>query len=387
MPLEPRPAAAALRLVVHGSIGADALAAHGLTRDDVVDFSVNTNPLGPPPGALASVRGLSAADVARYADAAATPLRQALAERLAIDVDQIVAGNGSSELIWLLALAYAHPAPATVLIASPTFGEYERACRLLGSAVAYHVADPTNDFEPHLTKIGERVARERPRLLWLCNPNNPTGRNVRRSEIEALLDLCASTATLLVVDEAYLAFVERPESLLDLVPSGRVFLLRSMTKDYALAGLRLGYGVGSRESIDLLRRVQPPWSVNVAAQVAGLAALADEGHLERSRAEVWAARADLVAGLARLGLRCVPPAANFVLVEVGNAPLFCARMLAGGFALRDCTSFGLPDHVRIGVRTRQECARLLAAMGEVVREMGQETTVQVVPGKTPEVAR
>src|SRR5919199_4059169 len=231
MPLEPRPAAAALRPVVHGSVGADALAAHGLTRDDVVDFSVNTNPLGPPPGALASVRGLSAADVARYADAAATPLRQALAERLALDLDQIVAGNGSSELIWLLALAYAHLAPATVLIAGPTFGEYERACRLLGAAVTYQLAGAAIGFEFDLAQLGDRVFRERPRLLWLCNPNNPTSRYVGRGEIEALLDVCAATKTLLVVDEAYLAFVEQPQSLLDLVPSGHLFLLRSMTKD------------------------------------------------------------------------------------------------------------------------------------------------------------
>ncbi len=387
MPVEPRPSADALRPVVHGSIGADALAAHGLSRDDVVDFSVNTNPLGPPRGALAAVRGMSAADLARYADAAATPLRRALAEQLALDPDQIVAGNGSSELIWLVALAYAHPAPATVLVAGPTFGEYERACRLLGSVVTHHLANPATGFEPDLTRLGERVARERPRLLWLCNPNNPTGRYIRRSEIEALLDVCTATATLLVVDEAYLAFVERPESLLDLVSSGQIFLVRSMTKDYALAGLRLGYGVGSRKIVDLLRRVQPPWSVNVAAQAAGIAALADEGHLERSRAEVWAARAELLASLAELSLRCVPPAANFVLVEVGNAPRLCARMLASGFALRDCTSFGLPHHVRIGIRTRQECARLLAALGEVVRETAQEMTAQAAPGKASEVAQ
>src|SRR5205814_9110600 len=126
----------------------EVLAAHGLSRDEVVDFSVNTNPLGPPPGALAAVRALGAGDLARYADPAATPLRRALAERLEVEPAQIIAGNGSSELIWLLALAYARPAPATVLIAGPAFGEYERACRLLGAAVTHQLADPSFGFQP-----------------------------------------------------------------------------------------------------------------------------------------------------------------------------------------------------------------------------------------------
>jgi histidinol-phosphate aminotransferase len=366
MPVEPRPAAVALQPVVHGSIGPETLAAHGLSPEDVVDFSVNTNPLGPPPGALAAVRALGATDLARYADPAAAPLRRTLAERLAIAPDQIVVGNGSAELIWLLALAFVQPAPSTVLIAGPTFGEYERASRLLGASVTCHLAAASNGFEPDLAGLAEQVRRERPSVVWLCNPNNPTGHYVGYRQIETLMHACVAAGTLLVVDEAYLAFVERPDSLLDLLPSGHLFLLRSMTKDYALAGLRLGYGLGTRQMVDLLHRVQPPWSVNVAAQVAGLASLADEAHLARARAEVWAARAALAAGIEQLGLRYVPPAANFLLVEVGNARQVCAQMLAKGFALRDCTSFGLPDYVRIGVRTRPECARLLAAMGEVL---------------------
>jgi L-threonine-O-3-phosphate decarboxylase len=362
MPVEPRPEVASIPLVPHGGRGAEEPAACGPPSGDVLDFSVNTSPLGPPPSVAEALRSL---DVARYPDPTALALRTALAERLGLDAAQLVVGNGSSELIWLLALAYARPAPATVLIVAPTFGEYERACRLLGATVTHEVATPERQFRPDVAGLAARIRRERPRLVWLCNPNNPTGHYAGRPAVGALLEACVSAGALLVVDEAYLAFVDRPDSLLDLLPSGHLFLLRSLTKDYALAGLRLGFGAGTREMADALRRVQPPWSVNAAAQAAGIAALADHASLERMRREVQAARAALVAGLERLGFAVTPPAANFVLVEVGDAAAMRRSLLARGYLVRDCASFGLPRHIRIAVRRRAECARLLAAMEEL----------------------
>lgn len=364
MPIEPRKELAAVQHVTHGSVGTDELAVHGLPLDRVLDFSVNTNPLGPPPSVTAA---LATTDPARYPDPTALPLRHALAGRLGIDPAQLVVGNGSSELIWLLALAYARPAPAGVLVVGPTFGEYERACRLVGAAVAHEVARQETDFQPPIASLATRILDERPRLVWLCNPNNPTGCYLGRREIEPVLQACVAGGALLVVDEAYLSFVRKADSLLDLVPSGHLFLLRSLTKDYALAGLRLGYGIGTRAMADALRAAQPPWSINSAAQACGAAALADTAHLERAQAEVWAARAELVAALEQLGLRIVPPAANFVLVRVGDAPAFRSRLLTRGYVVRDCSSFGLPGHVRIAVRTRAGCARLVMAIQEVMQ--------------------
>ncbi|MGH2368184.1 MAG: aminotransferase class I/II-fold pyridoxal phosphate-dependent enzyme, partial [Chloroflexota bacterium] len=146
MAVEPRPELAALRPVAHGAVEASELAAHGLAPDAVVDFSVNTNPLGPPQGVLAAVAKIGAAGVWRYPDPTALPLRRRLAARLRLDPAQIIVGNGSSELIWLLAMAYAHPAPSGALICGPTFGEYERACRLLGAAVRFETATPETGF-------------------------------------------------------------------------------------------------------------------------------------------------------------------------------------------------------------------------------------------------
>ncbi len=369
MPPEPRPGLAGLRPVVHGAIGAselEALAARGVPPESVVDFSASTSPLGPPPAVAAALRHVA---VTRYPDRTAMALRRALAARLGLDPDQIVVANGSSEVIWLLALAYARPAPERVLIAGPTYGEYERAAQVAGAAVAHARARAENGFYPNAAEIAARVRRERPRVVWLCNPNNPTGIYLPRVEVETILAACIDARALLVIDEAYLAFVDQADSLLDLLQSEHLLLLRSMTKDYALAGLRLGYGAGSRRMAALLRSIQPPWSVNAAAQAAGLAALEDDAHLERAREEVRRARAALVAGLEALGLRVIPPAANFVLVEVGNAAAIRAHLLERGYVVRDCTSFGLPRHVRIAIRTQPECARLLAAFREVLAQL------------------
>ena len=355
-----------MRPVAHGAVGGAELAAHGLDPAAVVDFSVNTNPLGPPAAALAAVTATNTNAVWRYPDPTGLPLRQVLAERLDLDPAQIVVGNGSSELIWLLALAYVRPTPASVLIAGPTFGEYERACRLLGAAITHELASPDRRFRPSVTDLAARIRAERPRLVWLCNPNNPTSQYSAQRGVEMVLEACVSAGALLVVDEAYLAFVEGAESLLSLLASEHLFLLRSLTKDYALAGLRLGYGIGTRPMADLLRAVQPPWSVNAAAQAAGLAAIDDEAHLARAQLEVAAARAYLVESLRRLGLRVVPPAANFVLVEVGDGSALRARLLPQGMVVRDCASFGLPEYVRVGIRTRQECTRLVDTLERVL---------------------
>jgi histidinol-phosphate aminotransferase len=341
------------------------LAAAGLDPAATVDFSVSTNPLGPPPGALAALASLGEGDalgVWRYPDPTARPLRRAIGARLGVDPEALVAGNGSADLIWSIALAGVRPAPDSVLILGPTFGEYERASRLMGARLLYELASPEDGFCLDVPAIAGRIRRERPRLVWLCNPNNPTGCYLPRAAVEHLLDACAGTEALLVVDEAYLPFVDAPDSLLDLLPPGNLLLLRSLTKDYALAGLRLGYGVATAALAGAVRLGQPPWSAGAPAQAAGLAALEDQAHLDRARREIRHARALLVAGLEGLGYRVTPPAANFVLVEVGDAPGFRAALMGRGCVVRDCTSFGLPGHVRIGVRTRPECERLFAAV-------------------------
>jgi len=179
-----------------------------------------------------------------------------------------------------------------------------------------------------------------------------------------------------VVDEAYVAFVDAAPDLTPLLADGRLLLVRSLTKDYGLAGLRLDYALGAPDVIDALDRVRPPWNVNAMAEAAGLAALADGAHLARAQREVADARTYLVGALTDLGLRVYPATANFLLVDVqrwqrgdvvgSDGRAFRAALLRHGICVRDCASFGLPDCVRIGVRTQSACARLVAATAEAL---------------------
>ncbi len=359
MATSPRPELAAVPACPHGSIGGAELAAWGMRS--VLDFSVNCNPLGPPSAVAAA---LAAVDPARYPDDECGALRRALAPRLGVAEDCLVVGNGSVELIWLLAAAYLRPGDAA-LIVGPTFGEYARAVAIHGGRPLEHRASAEDGFRPRVGEIVARLRDLRPRLVFLCNPNNPTGVYLGRAEVGRLSAAC--TDGLLVVDEAYLAFVERADSLLDLLDEG-VVLLRSLTKDYALAGLRLGYALAAPAVSAALRQVRAPWSVNAAAQAAGLAALADEAHLARARQEVAAARAYLMAELTSLGLPVLPSAANFLLVRVGAASKLRGELLRRGCCVRDCTSFGLPEYIRIGLRRLPECRQLVAALREVLHD-------------------
>lgn len=325
----------------------------------VLDFSANANPLGPPPGVAAA---MAAVDPARYPDDECRRLRRALGAHLGVEAERIVVGNGSVDLIWMLAAAYLRR-DDTALIVGPTFGEYARAVAIHGAVPVEYRAREARGFAPDLADVVALIREGRPRLVFLCNPNNPTGLYLERPMVQRIHAACAEG--LLVVDEAYLGFVEVAGSLLDLVDDGAV-LLRSMTKDYTLAGLRLGYVLAAPGVVAALRKVRAPWSVNAAAQAAGIAALADQGHLARARAAVAEARAYLVAELTRLGLAVVPPSANFLLVQVGDAAACRAALLARGCCVRDCTSFGLPQYIRIGLRTMPECRLLVEAMQEVM---------------------
>ena len=364
----PRPEVAGIAAVPHGAIGDAELAALGLTYADVIDFSVNSNPLGPSPAVR---RALASVDPSRYPDDDCRELRGLLAARAGVEPDAVIVGNGSSELLWLVALGWLRPGDSLLALV-PTFGEYDRAARLMGTRIDPVRADAGRDFRPDLDAVAAAIRATRPRVVYLGNPNNPTGTYLEPAAVRALA--AAAPDTLFVVDEAYLAFVAGDAAELARPlwgaavggEAGNVLLLRSLTKDYALAGLRLGYALAAPAVIGALRTVQPPWSVSAAAQAAGLAAIGDEAHLRAARAEVERARAVVEAGLGRLGLRVVPSACNFVLVAVGDARAARAALLRRRCVVRDCTSFGLPGHIRVGLRTGAECAVLVAACAEAI---------------------
>jgi L-threonine-O-3-phosphate decarboxylase len=361
--LAARPELAALAPVAHGALDFEELERWGLRADEVLDFSVNSNPFGPPPGVW---QALSQVPLDRYPDREALALRRAVAEVTGIGPAQILAGNGTAELIWLVALAYVRPNDA-VLVAGPTFGEYARAARLMGARVEGWTARPETGFAFDAAELGQKLAGGAYRLVFICTPNNPTGQVL---PLEILADWARThPQTLFVVDEAYLAFVPGAPSATSL-RAANVLVLRSMTKDYALAGLRLGYAAGSELVIEALRQVRPAWSVNALAQAAGVAALQDRAFLESSLAQLRAAKQALVAGLVRLGYHPADSRTHYFLMPVGGGAEFRRALLRHGLLVRDCASFGLPGYVRVAPRRPEENARLLSGL-EALSDLGR----------------
>jgi histidinol-phosphate aminotransferase len=359
MPPEPRRPVLDVPPAVHGALDFGELQRLGLHPDDVLDFSANTNPYGASPAVRAA---LANTPLDRYPDREALALRAALADSLSAPIGRIVAGNGASELILLAALAFVRPGDP-VLVIGPTYGEYARAAALMGGRVTTWQARAEDDFAPDVAAIADPLRRISPRLVFVCNPNNPTGAALAPEVLAALAR--RRPATLFVVDEAYQSLAADRGSALEIVAEN-VLVLRSMTKDCGLAGLRLGYAIGPERLVEALRRAQPPWSVNALAQAAGIAALGDPAHRARSLELIGAAKAGLIAELTRFGLPPVPSVVPFFLVRVGDGAAFRRTLLARGVLVRDCASFGLPEHARISTRRPEENERLLAAIREVL---------------------
>lgn len=360
MSLQPRPEIKSLRTCPHGGLNYVELETLGLDPEKVLDFSVCLNPFGPPPKVK---EALSSVDISRYPDPESIELRRYLAERLQIKEENVIFGNGSTELIRLIAMAYLSPEDP-VLIIEPTFGEYEVACRIAGSKIFKQQRKEEDDFKLSKEETISLIQHHRPKLIFLCNPNNPTGQYLTRPEVEQILS--AVEDGLLVLDEAYISFVENAWSALDLTEGGNLIILRSLTKDFALAGLRLGYAIAHQEVTKSLRKVSPPWNINVVAQKAGAIALKNEEYLVEIKPKIKEAKDFLVRELSLLGFKLIPSEANFFLAKVGDASNFRAALLKQGILVRDCTSFGLPEYVRIAPRTMSECQRLVSTIKDVL---------------------
>ncbi len=360
MPLRPRRHLAGLGKCHHGGIDPTELASRGIDPAAISDFSISTNPFMPPPGIREILSGLS---FGQYPDSAATELRRALAPRLSVTPENMLVGSGTTELIRLIALTYLRQGDG-VFIIEPTYGEYEVAARLAGARIRRYRAREEDGFRPDIKEVSQAIRSYRPRICFVCNPNNPTGVYLPRDDIEAARE--AVSDGLLVLDEAYIAFVADAGDSTGLIARDNVVLLRSMTKDYGLPGLRLGYAVAHREIIADLRRVMPPWSVNSAALAVGAAVLEKDAYLRQSLRQVRRAKDALVERLTGLGLEVLPSAANYFLVKVGDGAALRRALLQKGCQVRDCASFGLPEYVRIAPRTPPENDKLVAAIAAVL---------------------
>ena len=335
----------------------------GIAPEAILDFSVCTNPFMPPP--KINEINIGSAAIEQYPDSEATELQLSLSKKLGIPPDTILVGSGTTELIRLIALAYFRQGD-TILIWEPTYGEYDVASRIVGANPVKQWMKAEDSFTPQIGEAADFIRQHHPRAVFICNPNNPTGKYLSQQEIETILD--AMDDSLLVLDEAYLAFVEQSWASIDLSCRGNVVILRSMTKDYGLAGLRLGYAIANRVITTNLHRVRPPWNVNVIAQKVGAMVLEDTDYLEQTKEKIKEAKRYLIGEFSRLGFQLLPSDTNYFLMKVGDASTFRSALLKHGILVRDCKSFGLPEYIRVGTRTMPECQRLIATIHEMKKK-------------------
>lgn len=336
--------------------GGDCYANAGIS----LDFSINVNPLGTPEAAKRAVMAQPDA-FARYPDPRCRALRDALARRHGVAPENILCGNGASDLIFRMCACLQ---PRRALTLAPTFSEYERPAKLFGGEVREHRLREADGFAP-TGELLSALTRDI-ELFFLCNPNNPTGRLASPEVLRRVAAACAENGTLLMADECFIEFTDG-DSLLPLLGAyPNLVILRAFTKFHGLAGLRLGYLLGDAALLGRIEAFGPAWSVSAAAQAAGLAALAEPGWDERTRSAVRAERAFMEAGLAALGMTVFPSDANFLLFK-SPVPLF-EPLKARGILVRDCRNFtGLDERfTRVGLKARKDNAALLRAIGEVL---------------------
>ncbi|MGE0823980.1 MAG: histidinol-phosphate transaminase [Candidatus Binatia bacterium] len=328
---------------------------------DSIKIASNENPLGPSPKAVQAITD-ALPQLHRYPDGDAFYLKRRLAEKLEIDRSRLIIGNGSNELIEMIVRTFLRVGES-VVVGKHAFAIYHLCVQAAGGRT---ITVPHNGFKFDLAAMA-RAIEPNTRLVFLDNPNNPTGTIYTRSEWDAFLR-AVSPDVMIVVDEAYFEFVDDPEypnSLPNHLGTRLLVTLRTFSKICGLAGVRVGYGVSSPEVIDALNRIRQPFNVNSLGQVAALAALDDDEHIRRTQENNRQGLVYLRQELDRLGLEYAPSWANFLLVKVGAG--MYQRLLPEGVIIRPMEGYGFPGYARVSVGTPPENQRFVAAMEKMLR--------------------
>ncbi len=322
-----------------------------------IKLSSNEGAFGPPPGAIKAIAE-AAASMHRYPDGGSHKLRRAIGAKFGLDPAQIVCGNGSDEILSLLIQSYGGPGTELIMSAHG-FAIYEIAGKLAGCTVLKAAErDLTTDVDAILALVTPAT-----RMVFIANPNNPTGTMLAQGEVERLRENLPADV-LLVLDAAYCEYVERPDydagvKLVD--AGGNTVMTRTFSKIFGMGGARLGWAYAPEAVIDVLNRVRPPFNVNGFAAVAGIAALEEPDWLEKSRAHNSAERRRLAERLTQSGLKVIPSEANFLLVDfttTERASAADAYLRQHGIIARQVKSYGLPHCLRITIGTAAECSRV-----------------------------
>lgn len=328
-----------------------------------VKLASNENPLGPgEPARLAYAE--AAAELGRYPDGGGFALRQAIADHHGVAPEQVTLGNGSNDVLDLVARTFLHPGREAVF-SQHAFAVYPLATQAVGARA--RVA-PARDYGHDLDAMAALVT-DQTAVVWIANPNNPTGTWLTAAPLKAFIAALPKTC-ICVLDEAYLDYVDAPEfpngaQWLDEFP--HLIVTRTFSKIHGLAALRVGYGLSHPRAAELMNRVRQPFNVNAPAQAAAIAALGDQAHIARSAQLNRAGLAQLTAGLAALGLAAIPSLGNFVTVDLGRpAGPVDQALLRQGVICRPVANYGLPNHLRVSIGLEAENARFLAAVRQVL---------------------
>ncbi len=355
-----------LKPCIHGAEVLAAANESGLKPQEILDFSSSVNPLGPSKKALESIKS-AFSKIESYPDSNSNELRQVIASHFnGISKDNIVMGNGSTELMYLFAETFLKKGEKA-LIPAPTFGEYEAAVRKTGESPKFFRLNSNLQIDAEAFKYEMAGVK----LVFLCNPNNPTSKLIPKETLSEILENALAQDVLVFLDEDFLEFVEdeRSRTLINsIVKYPNLFVLRSFTKIFGLTGLRVGYGIGAKEIIDVLLCAKIPWNVNCLAQAAAVTAFNDNDHLRVTRELIKKEKAWLQKELRKFAaFNFSPPDANFFFIDIQNAGLTANalkhRMLKQGILIRDCSSFvGLNEfYIRVAVKTHEENMRLIEA--------------------------
>lgn len=355
-----------LKPCVHGAEVYGAAAESGFKTEDILDFSSSVNPLGPSQKALDAITS-AFNRIEAYPDSNSHALRRVLAEHYGnISPENIIVGNGSTELMYLFAEVFLRRGEKA-LMAAPTFGEYEAAVRKTGESVKF--VRLSGDYQLEAEAFRREMAGCK--LVFLCNPNNPTSKLIPQKTLTEILDNALEQGILVFLDEDFLEFIDDEKSRtmiskIDKYPN--LFVLRSFTKLFGLTGLRCGYGIAHKDIINALLCAKIPWNVNCLAQPAAIAALNDKEHLKQTLDLIKKEKAYLQQELSQFkNFTFTEPDANFFFIDIRNTGLTANnikhRMLKQGILIRDCSSFvGLNEfYIRVAVKTHSENVRLIDA--------------------------
>jgi histidinol-phosphate aminotransferase len=331
---------------------------YGLAEASIIKLASNENPRGPSPKARAAIAA-AAAEVTRYPDGNGFALKKALAARFSVRQNQLVLGNGSNDVLELATQALLRPGDQAVY-AQHAFAVYPLATQARGAS---GIEVPAKDFAHDLAAMA-RAITARTRIVFVANPNNPTGTWIPSRELKAFLAE-VPREVVVVLDEAYDEYLDPAQrspsaSWIDEHPS--LIVSRTFSKAYGLAGLRVGFGIMDAVLADLLNRVRQPFNVNSVAQAAALAALADTEYVSESAALNREGLSTLMRGLDAMRVSYVPSHGNFILIHVGAAAAVYEKLLRQGIIVRPVANYGLPEHLRVTVGLPDENARFLEAL-------------------------